>query len=250
MDLELNGKQALVTGGSRGIGRGITLALARAGVRVVACYRNDSEAVESLDHELKELNAEYHLFKADVSKAADVAALLDETSRVTDGSLDLVVHNAGTISHVPFADLTPEQWSDVVDTSLTGAYLVCRHALPLLSAGSSVVYIGSRVATVGIPLRAHYTAAKAGLVGLARSQAKEFGPRGIRVNVIAPGVIETEEAAKLSQEERRAYEKRYGSLIALGRFGLPNDIARAVMFLASDLSAYVTGETINVDGGI
>jgi 3-oxoacyl-[acyl-carrier protein] reductase len=137
-----------------------------------------------------------------------------------------------------------------MDTSLTAGYLVVQEALPLLSAGSSVVFIGSRVATVGIPLRGHYTAAKAGLVGLARSLAKEFGSRGIRVNVVAPGVIETEEAAKLSAEERRAYEQRYKSLIALGRFGRPADIARAVLFLASDLSGYVTGETINVDGGI
>jgi 3-oxoacyl-[acyl-carrier protein] reductase len=110
--------------------------------------------------------------------------------------------------------------------------------------GGSVINVGSRVATVGIPLRAHYTAAKAGLIGLTRSLAKELGPRGIRVNLIAPGPIETE--AEVPAEVRRRYQK----MIALGRLGRPEDIARVVLFLGSDLAAFVNGETINVDGGI
>jgi 3-oxoacyl-[acyl-carrier protein] reductase len=133
----------------------------------------------------------------------------------------------------------------VVGSNLTANYLLVSQTLPLLGAGSSVILIGSRSALVGIPLRAHYTAAKAGLVGFMRSLAKELGPQGIRVNVIAPGVIEP--ADRPLPEEIRA---RYHKLTSLGRLGRPSEIAGAALFLASDLSGYVTGETLDVDGGI
>ncbi|MGH3625511.1 MAG: SDR family NAD(P)-dependent oxidoreductase, partial [Sciscionella sp.] len=131
------------------------------------------------------------------------------------------------------------------DTNLTGAYLVAKGCLPLLSKGSAIVFIGSKVATVGVPLRAHYTAAKAGLVGLTRSLCKELGPHGIRVNVVAPGVIETEEAANLAPEIRRRYE----SIASLGRLGDVVEVAAAVLFAASAEASYLSGEVINVDGG-
>ncbi|GII95057.1 SDR family NAD(P)-dependent oxidoreductase [Sinosporangium siamense] len=250
MDLELQGKTAIVTGGTRGIGKGIVLALARAGVHVATCYRTEGEAVDNLAAELKEIGTPFLLARADVSVEAEVRDFVEACGREFGGSLDLLVHNAGTISHVPFGELTLDEWHSVLNTSLTAAYLLVKLSLPLLSSGSSVVTIGSRVATVGIPQRAHYTAAKSGLIGLNRSLAKELGPRGIRCNVIAPGLIETEAAAKFSPEERKVYEQRYRALISLGKFGRPADIARVVLFLASDLSAYVHGETINVDGGI
>jgi 3-oxoacyl-[acyl-carrier protein] reductase len=250
MDLELAGKRALVTGGSRGIGRGIVLALARSGVTVVSCYRSDGEAVENLTRELKETGGDHRLVKADVSQPEDVERLIDEC-RQRLGALDVVVHNAGVISHVPVGDLGLDEWTRVIDTNLTGAYLVIHRSLPILTEHASVITIGSRVAAIGMPLRSHYTAAKQGVVGLTRSLAKELGPRGVRCNVIAPGVIETAEiAARLTAEERQAYEERYRSLISLRRFGTVTDIANMVLFLASDLSSYITGETINVDGGI
>jgi 3-oxoacyl-[acyl-carrier protein] reductase len=241
--IDLSGRKALVTGGTRGIGREITLALARAGADVLACYRTEGEHVDRLTRELKELPGDHHVLRADISDTADVRALADEC-RTRFGHLDVVVNNAGVISHEPLEKLTIDEWRRVLDTNLTGAYLVVQAALPLLSAGSSIVNIGSRVATVGIPLRAHYTAAKAGMIGLTRSLCKELGGRGIRVNLVAPGVIATE--TELSDEVRARYE----GMTALRRLGAPADIAAVVCFLASDLAAYVTGETINVDGGI
>jgi|SRR2546421_5080205 len=243
MQLTLAGRKALVTGGTRGIGREITLALAGAGADVLACYREPGEHVEELARELKELPGDHHLVRADVRGPAEVQALLAEcTTRF--GRLDVVVNNAGVVSHVPLGQLTPAEWHRVLDTSLTGAYLVVQEALPLLGPGASVINIGSRAATIGIALRAHYTAAKAGMIGLTRSLCKELGPRGIRVNLVAPGVIATEQ--ELPAEVRAKYE----AMTALRRLGTPGEIAAVVCFLASDLSGYLTGATINVDGGV
>jgi 3-oxoacyl-[acyl-carrier protein] reductase len=241
--VNLTGKKALVTGGTRGIGRAVTHALAAAGAEVVACYRSDGEHLDALARELKETGGEHHLVRADVCDPAAVDVLLTECGR-RYGALDVVVNNAGVISHEPFDRLAEAEWHRVLDTNLTAAYLVVQKALPLLRSGASVINIGSRVATVGIPLRAHYTAAKAGMIGLTRSLCKELGPRGIRVNLVAPGVIDT--GAELPAETRA----RYKGMTALRRLGDPADIAAVVCFLASDLAGYLTGETINVDGGI
>ncbi|MEJ3750552.1 3-oxoacyl-ACP reductase family protein [Actinomycetes bacterium KLBMP 9797] len=247
--LDISGRNALVTGGSRGIGRAVVLGLARAGVNVVTCYRSGGEPVESLARALKETPGDHHLVRADVSDAEQVDHLVREC-RTRLGGLHVVVNNAGVISHVPYAELPLEEWHRVVNNSLTAAHLVTQRALPLLGDGASIINIGSRVSTVGVPLRSHYTAAKAGLVGLSRSLARELGGRGIRVNVVEPGVIETEEAAKLSPEEYARAQARYRQLTALGRIGQPDELADVVLFLASDLSRYVTGATIHVDGGI
>ncbi|MFF0248928.1 SDR family NAD(P)-dependent oxidoreductase [Streptosporangium sandarakinum] len=241
--ISLAGKKALVTGGTRGIGRGVVLALARAGADVLTCYRNESEHVGTLERELKAIGGDHHVVRADVGSPEEIDRLIDEC-RTRLGRLDVVVNNAGVISHVPFADLPVEEWHRVVDTNLTAAYLVTQKALPLFGESASVVNVGSRVATVGIPLRAHYTAAKAGLAGLCRSLAKELGPRGVRVNVVAPGVIATE--AELSPEVLA----RYRQMTAVRRLGRTEEIANTVLFLASDLAGYITGETVNVDGGI
>ena len=243
MDLDLAGKKALVTGGSRGVGRGIVLSLARAGVDVVTCYRQESELVESLVRELKEIGGDHHVVPADVCSEADVDRLVEEC-RVHYGRLDVVVNNAGAISHIPFEKLSLDEWHRIVDTDLTATFLVTQKALPLLAPGGSVVNVGSKVATVGIPLRAHYTAAKAGLVGLTRSLAKEYGSKGLRFNIVAPGPVQTE------TETPEPVKERYRTMIPLGRLGTTEDIANVVLFLASPRAAFVTGETINVDGGL
>ncbi|MGC5020996.1 SDR family NAD(P)-dependent oxidoreductase [Micromonospora sp. DT47] len=241
--MHVAGKKVLVTGGSRGIGRAIALGLARAGADVITCYRTESEAVASLVAELKEIPGDHQVIRADVTNADDVAALIDEC-RLRFTRLDAIVNNAGVISHIPFAQLEIDEWRRVVDSNLTAAARIVQAALPLLGEGSSVVNVGSRVAAVGIPLRAHYTAAKSGLVGLSRSLAKELGPRGIRINVVAPGPIQTE------AETPPAVLERYKTMIPLGRLGRTDEIASVVQFLVSDQASFINGETINVDGGI
>jgi 3-oxoacyl-[acyl-carrier protein] reductase len=242
--IRLDGKRVLLTGGTRGIGRGLALAIAETGAQLITCGRTDSEAAQSLARELKELGGEHHVVAADISTEAGIDGLIEECKERL-GGLDVIVHNAGAISHIPFEKLPVDEWHRIINTNLTAAFLLVQRALPLLSPGASVINIGSRSAMVGIPLRAHYTASKAGIVGLTRSLAKELGERGIRVNVIAPGVIEPENEP-LSEE----IVARYTKLTALRRLGRPHEIAGAMLFLASDLSSYVTGETINVDGGI
>ncbi|MEU7024551.1 SDR family NAD(P)-dependent oxidoreductase [Streptomyces sp. NPDC046203] len=249
MELALHGKKVLVTGGTRGIGRGIVLAAARAGADVITCHRQDGEAVDSLVRALKETDGDHHVIKADLGETAEADRLLGEV-KGRYGRLDGVVNNAGVISHIPFAELAAEEWSRIIDTNLTAAYRVIQQALPLLGEGGSVVNIGSRGAAAGIPLRAHYTAAKAAMIGLTRSLAKELGPRGIRVNVVAPGVIETEAFDTMPAERAEGLRATYARKTALARLGTVEELAGPVLFLLSDLSAYVTGETINVDGGI
>lgn len=143
MDLGLAGKKALVTGGTRGVGRGIVRALAQAGVDVLTCYQNSSDAVTSLEKELKETGGDHHVVKADVADPADVTALLAQ-AKAHYGRLDLVVNNAGAISHIPYAELPFDEWRRIIDTNITGSHLVIQNALPLLRRGSSVVTIGSK----------------------------------------------------------------------------------------------------------
>ncbi|MBB6418547.1 SDR family oxidoreductase [Streptomyces sp. AK010] len=249
MELALHGRKLLVTGGSRGIGRGIVLAAARAGADVVTCYRQESEAVDSLTAALKETAGDHHVIRADLGETAEADRLVGE-AKDRFGRLDGVVNNAGVISHIPFAELPADEWGRILDTNLTAAYRIIQQALPLLGAGSSVVNIGSRGAAAGIPLRAHYTAAKAAMIGLTRSLAKELGPKGIRVNVVAPGVIETEAFADMPAERAAGLRATYSQKTALARLGTVEELAGPVLFLLSDAAAYITGETLNVDGGI
>jgi 3-oxoacyl-[acyl-carrier protein] reductase len=150
------------------------------------------------------------------------------------------------MGNMPYAELGLDEWHRMINTNLTSIYLVVRAALPLLSEGSSIVTIGSGLATVGMPARAHYTASKSGVIGLTRSLCKELGPRKIRVNNIAPGIVETDAVAKLSAEQRA----QYAGLSALDRLARPEDVANAVLFLVSDLGGYVSGVTLPIDGGM
>ncbi|OLE29255.1 MAG: short-chain dehydrogenase [Actinobacteria bacterium 13_1_20CM_3_71_11] len=236
---------ALVTGGTRGIGRAIVRTLAGTGANVVTCSRHDDEAAQALLRELKDTGGTHSVVRADITRPEDVDELL-ATCKDQLGGLDTIVLNAGVISHIPIAKLGYDEWNRVLASNLTGAYLVVQRALPLLREGASVVAIGSAVALKGLPMRAHYTAAKAGLVGLVRTLAKELGSRGIRVNLVAPGVIDTGDGDDLPADKRKFYE----SLTALGRLGRPEDIADVVAFLSSDAARYITGESITVDGGI
>ncbi|ONH31870.1 SDR family NAD(P)-dependent oxidoreductase [Pseudofrankia asymbiotica] len=244
MFADLAGKRALVTGGTRGIGRAVALGLARAGAHVVVSHQRESESAESLRRELKETGGNHLVMIADAADPAAITALLDATGTHLDG-LDIVVNNVGTISHVPYDRLPLDEWNAILTTNLTATHLVTQGALPLLGDSGAVVNVGSG-SVVGVPLRAHYTAAKAGLIGLTRSLSKELGAKGIRVNLVTPGLTETDHANGMPDAVRTAYTNR----IPLGRLGTSEEVAAVVLFLASDVSSYVNGANYAVDGGI
>jgi NAD(P)-dependent dehydrogenase (short-subunit alcohol dehydrogenase family) len=243
--VDLKGKRALVTGGSRGIGRAAVLALAGAGASVAAGYSRDSEDSRSLEAELEAFGNDSHTVRADVSDEASAVAMVDGVIE-RFGRLDIVVNNAGVVSHRLIEDLDLAEWRRIIDTNLTSIFLVVQRALPSMEAGGSIINITSAVGLKGMVARTHYTASKAGVIGFTRSLAKEVGPKGIRANAIAPGIIETDQTSGLTAEGRA----RYQNMIGLGRLGRPDEIAGAVLFLASDLSSYVNGETLTVDGCI
>ncbi|MFB9364635.1 SDR family NAD(P)-dependent oxidoreductase [Kitasatospora sp. NPDC001664] len=244
---QLSGRRFLVTGGTRGIGRGIVLAAARAGADVVTCHRRRDEAVGSLERELAATPGKHRVLRADASDERDVERLLDECDAGL-GGLDVVVNNAGAFRPVPYRDLDPAEWAATVQGNLTATHLVTRRALPLLGPGSSIVNLGSTVTGIGMAGGAHYTAVKAGLVGLTRSLARELGPQGIRVNTVSPGRIATEALDELPAEEAERQRRLFASFTALGRLGTVEDIARLVLFLGSEHASYITGQDIHADG--
>jgi 3-oxoacyl-[acyl-carrier protein] reductase len=245
MDIDLTGKSAIVTGGSRGIGRAVALTFAQHGAAAVACYINETDAVRQLGDELGRSNGGY-VAQVDVTDEASVQKTVSEAAERFGGKVDVLVNNAGAVSHKMLNDLELDEWRRVVDTNLTSMYLMSRAVTAVMPPGGSIINIGSGVAAVGMPARTHYGASKAGVTGLTRALCKELGSRGIRANQINPGIIETDQTAGLTPEGR----KRYESLAALGRLGQSEDIADVALFLASDLSGFVSGAVIAVDGGI
>jgi 3-oxoacyl-[acyl-carrier protein] reductase len=219
--------------------------LSRAGATVVAVYREDDDAAAKLALEPGWNTGRSATIKADLTDEAAVQRLAGHFGE-RHGALDILVNNVGAYRRVPFAELTEADWRLAIATNLTLPYLVTRHFLPYLGEGAAVINIGVGMALRGMPLHTHYTAAKAGLTGLTRTLSKELGPRGIRVSMVAPGMVETGEQggvpAGLAEQLRM--------MTALRRFGKPAEIASAVLFLASDLGSYISGTTIYVDGGI
>ncbi len=245
MNLDLSGKRAIVTGGTRGIGRAIVTALLQQGVSVAATYYHDGEEAANLAAELEQSKNGSFAIRADVSNAQSVADLFAQVQQKF-GQIDILVNNAGIIGQATLQELTLTEWQQTMDTNLTSIYLVTQAALPIMNAGGTIINISSNLAAVGMRGKTHYTASKAGVVGFSRSLCKEVGAKGIRVNVVAPGVIETEQIGDLTKEQRA----RYAYLSALGRLGQPEEVASAVLFLASNLSSFITGATISIDGGV
>lgn len=237
----LDGKTAVVTGGTRGIGRATVLAMAKAGARVATCYRADTAAAR----ELAEMGVTELTIQADLTDPASVSALAGEC-RAAFGKLDILVNNVGIDASELFTDISDERWAHVLDTNLATLHRTTRAFLPFLRRGASIVNIGAGVAMRGLPGRTHYGAAKAGIIGFSRSLAREAGARGIRVNTVTPGVIETEPDAGLPLPIVR----QITAATSLGRLGGPDEVASVVVFLAADLSRYMTGTTIAVDGGM
>lgn len=243
--LDFTGARVLVTGGSRGIGRAIALRFAERGASGVVCHRRPTSEAASLAEELGNHNGDWRVVGCDVTDPASVDAMVFD-SRWRLGGLDVLVNNAGVVSHLELDQMELGQWQEVLDTNLTAMYLVTRACAGAMGPGSAVINLTSAVAMVGLAGRTHYTASKAGVIGFTRSLAKELGPLGIRANAIAPGIIDTDQATGLTPEQR----SRYAQLAALGRLGRPEDVADAAVFLASDGARFISGVTLNVDGGI
>jgi 3-oxoacyl-[acyl-carrier protein] reductase len=245
MNLDLAGKRALLIGGGDEIDQSILLALLQQGVTVAITYPYEDEAAATIITELERQKNGSFALQLKASDAQGVARMV-ELVRQKFGQLDIVVNNASLISHASIQELTLPQWQQTLDENLTSIYLVTQAVLDILTPGASIINVSACLAAVGMRGKAHYTAAKAGVIGFTRSICKELGAKGIRVNVVAPGVIGTGDMGNLSPEQRG----RYAYLAALGRLGKTEEVAQTVLFLASALSSFITGATIPVDGGV
>ena len=242
----LTGRVALVTGGGRGIGRDIALELARAGAHVAVNYYVEPDRARDTVAEIEALGVRGTAVAGDVGDAAAVKQMMDEVATAL-GPLDILVNNAGTQTSTPFLDVTEAEWDLVIRTNLKGCFLCTQAAARLMqSRGGVVVNIGSGCNKVPFPGLVAYTASKGGIEMLTRVAAVELGPHRIRVNCVAPGAVEVER----TRLEADDYAGSWGAMTPLGRIGTPEDIARMVRFLASDDSAFITGQTIWVDGGL
>ncbi|BCU82158.1 beta-ketoacyl-ACP reductase [Polycladomyces abyssicola] len=243
----LTGKVAIVTGGSRGIGRAVSLRLARAGADVAVVFAGNREKAEAVVGEIQEMGRRSVAIQADVSQAEQVDAMVKQVIEAF-GRIDILVNNAGITRDNLLLRLKEEDWDAVLSTNLKGVFL-CTKAVTrqmMKQRFGRIINISSVVGLIGNPGQANYVAAKAGVIGLTKTAARELASRGITVNAVAPGFIETDMTAVLGEETR---EQMLGQ-IPLGRFGSAEDVAGAVAFLASDDAAYITGQTLNVDGGM
>ncbi|MBB3109356.1 3-oxoacyl-[acyl-carrier protein] reductase [Paenibacillus phyllosphaerae] len=247
MFASLTGKTALVTGASRGIGRAIAIALAEAGADVAINYAGSESAAAETAQAVEALGRRSLLLKANVGKADEFEAMVKQVIE-TFGTIDILVNNAGITRDNLIMRMKEEEFDDVINTNLKGVFngikSVTRQMMKQRS--GRIINISSVVGVLGNPGQANYVAAKAGVIGLTKSSARELASRGITVNCVAPGFIQTDMTDKLPEEAKAKLSEG----IPLARLGAPEDIANAVRFLASDSASYMTGQTIHVDGGM
>lgn len=243
----LSGKVAIVTGGSRGIGRAVSIALAEAGADVAVVYAGNRQGAEETVAGIEKRGRRGIMIQTDVSRADQVDSAVKQVLD-TFGRIDILVNNAGITRDNLVLRMKEEDWDRVIDTNLKGTFLFSKAVIRTMMKQRSgrIINIGSVVGIIGNPGQANYVAAKAGVIGMTKSMARELASRGITVNAVAPGFIKTDMTAVLGDEVRN----QILSQIPLARFGSPEDVAAAVRFLASDDAKYITGQTLNVDGGM
>lgn len=247
MAMSLIGKTALVTGASKGVGKGIALELGRAGCDVAVNYHSDAEGAGKTVREIESMGRRAFAVQANVGNSADVGRMFDEVfSRFP--RLDIVVNNAGVQTWKPLLELKEDEWDRVIDTNLKGSFLCTqRAAVHMKEAGGGVVItIGSGCNKLAFPNLVDYTASKGGIEQFTKVAAVELGQYGIRVNCVAPGAIEIER----TKQEAGDYASTWAGLTPLGRVGLPSDVGKVVVALSGEAGEFVTGQTIWVDGGL
>lgn len=246
VEKQLQDRVAIVTGASRGIGRAVAIALAREGAKIVVNYARSSTAADEVVKEIAQAQGEAIALQADVSKAEEVDQLIEQTLNKF-GRIDILVNNAGITRDTLLLRMKPEDWQAVIDLNLTGVFLCTRAVSKTMIKQRSgrIINISSVAGQMGNPGQANYSAAKAGVIGFTKTIAKELASRGITVNAVAPGFIETDMTSNLANSEEIL------KLIPLSRYGKPEEIAGMVRFLAADPAAdYITGQVFNVDGGM
>lgn len=239
-------KTAIVTGGSRGIGAAISTLLSQNGYNVLINYNKSYDAASALKTNILSLGGNAEIFKCDVANADEVNSMVDYCLK-NFGRIDLLVNNAGIAGQRLFTDITDADWNDMISVDLTGTFNCCRAVSKSMIKNHSgnIINISSMWGIGGASCEVHYSSAKAGVIGLTKALAKELGPSRIRVNCIAPGVIDTEMNSSYTKEDLKALADE----TPLCRIGKPEEIASVVKFLASDESSFITGQTVSVDGG-
>ena len=243
----LKGKSAVITGGVRGIGKAIAEEFCRQGADVLLCYRSNDEAAQKTADELKQYGTRVELIKGDVSDPEHAA---EAAQRAKDlfGKIDILVNNAGITKDKLLMRMTPSDFDEVIKANLNGSFYFLQAISPIMikQKGGRIINISSIVGVRGNAGQVNYSASKAGIIGMTMSAAKELGKRGITVNAVAPGYIETDMTEIMTEEQKKAML----DVISLGRAGKVSDVANAVAFLASDQAAYITGQVLTVDGGM
>ena len=243
------GKTAIITGGGRGIGRAITLALAQKKFNVVVSYIMRPDCGEQTAADVRKLGCEALVVQADVTKRESVRQLIS-TATEKFGAVDVLVNNAGILQQKPFNTISDEDWDTMLATNLKSVFLCSQEIMPVMvrQGGGSIINISSSGGQLGGMLAVHYAVSKAGVISLTRSLARVGAPDGIRVNCVTPGLIETEMSQKEIHSE--VGQQKIGKEIPLRRAGQVEEVATAVAFLASDEASYITGQSINVNGGL